>query len=94
MSQEIRTQIEGIQGMKKPEHFTFDQGLFDDLDKIYSTEGSSDNEYDIQWLDNSSPRNIFPPAPPPKQNANIHSLERQIKKLQEKLTEKRSWNRQ
>ncbi len=95
MGKEIRSQIEGIQGTKKPQHFTFDEGLFDNLDNIYSKEGDVENEKDMHWSDcknvpyNSNSRTMFHSASS-RQNNDIHSLERQIKKLQASLAEKKT----
>ena len=81
MGQEIRSQIEGMDSINKPQHFTFDESIKNTFDKIYTQGESSYGQDEPEDPDNTNKRSY---ETTPKQAA----LERRIKKLEEKMLEK------
>lgn len=83
MGQEIRSQIEGMDLINKPQHFTFDESIKNTFDKIYTQGESYYDQDELQDPDNVNNRSSAMQTPPKKA-----ALERRIKKLEEKLLEK------
>ena len=83
MGQEIRSQIEGIDSMNKPQHFTFDESIKNTFDEIYTQDENFHDQDELQHPDNTNNKASTMQATPKK-----IILERRIKKLEEKLLEK------
>ncbi len=94
MGQEIRSQIEAInmQSTNRPQHFTFDDSILDDLDFIsippQSNEGTTDPT--TRNVSSSMPSSSSSIPHHHARSSNEQALKRQIKNLESILSEKKS----